>query len=94
MPTPRHGSEVFRVLQAPPAAGTSEVSIGSLTDRRLWLSGIIERSEGDLANTYEVSLGDGSSVTASSVLDGVPLQAGDPVWLVPTSGRHLIAGVR
>ena len=95
MPTPRHISQVGLATQRSPAQETSEVAIGgSLGDPNEWILGTIEQSSGDLANRYELTLGDGAAVTASSVLDGTPLDVGTEVWVVRASGRALIVGLR
>lgn len=93
MPTPRHISEVVQAVQSAPAT-SSEVSIsGQSADPNAWVGGTIEHSTGDLANLYDITLADGSVVTARSVLDGTPLEVGDGVWLVQGGERPLIVGL-
>jgi hypothetical protein len=95
VPTPRHISGIIQAAQGAGARTSSDVSLGSgSADPQGWIPGTIERSDGDLANYYTVSKADGEEVAAQSVLDGEPLEPGDPVWLVLGGGRALIAGLR
>lgn len=85
MPTPRHVAEVAkRAARTSPATSKSGA----------WIPGVVLSAVSDTTLVYEVYLGSGASVEASSVIDA-PIAVQTLVWVVrDTGGKYLIVAAQ